>query len=153
MRLPHVLSVLSVLAVVSGAVPAAAGTRATLPGPIPAEVVEVVDGDTLAVRAIVWLGQAVDIHVRLAGVDTPERRARCGQERDLAEQATRLTRRLVADGEVRLFDVTADKYGGRVRARVETADGADLARALLASGLARPYGGGRREGWCEAAAP
>ncbi len=150
MRLPHVLSV---LAVVSGAVPAAAGTRSTLPGPIPAEVVEVVDGDTLAVRATVWLGQAVDIHVRLAGVDTPERRARCGQERDLAEEAARLTRRLVAGGEVRLFDVMADKYGGRVRARVETADGADLARALLASGLARPYGGGRREGWCEAAAP
>lgn len=126
----------------------AAGERAVLSGPIPAEVLDVVDGDTLAVRATIWLGQVVETYVRLEGVDTPERRSRCPDEKGMAEAATRLTRDLVADASVRLFDVVADKYGGRVRARVETASGVDLARRLIDSGLARPYYGGQRAPWC-----
>ena len=43
-----------------------------LPGPIAADVIKVIDGDTLPVRARIWLGQEVEINVRLADVDTPE---------------------------------------------------------------------------------
>jgi endonuclease YncB( thermonuclease family) len=35
-------------------------------------------------------------------------------------------------------------------ARVEYADWRDIAEAMLATGLARPYDGGKRAGWCGA---
>jgi endonuclease YncB( thermonuclease family) len=44
--------------------------------------------------------------------------------------------------------VVYDKFGGRVRAEISDADG-DIARALIAEGLARPYHGERRQPWCE----
>ena len=59
-----------------------------LPGPVPAAVIEVIDGDTVRVRARVWLGQDVETAVRIAGIDTPELRgADCDAERRLAEAA------------------------------------------------------------------
>ena len=129
----------------------AGGAPATLPGPIPAEVVAVVDGDTLTVRAIIWLGQSVETNVRLDGVDAPELRARCPQEKALAESARDAVRRLVGVGLIQLLDVQPDKYGGRVRARVRVAGGGDLTEALLKTGLVRPYHGERRQSWCDGA--
>jgi micrococcal nuclease len=125
-----------------------------LVGPVPAVVEEVIDGDTLRVRAHIWLGQDVAIHVRLAGVDAPETRGGCARERELAERAQDfLTSRLVPTGDklprVRLREVRYGKYARRVVARVETTAGLDLSAALLAAGLARPYDGGRRPIWCD----
>lgn len=144
MRLPLLLSMLLL------AVPAHAGP-APLPGPIPAEILDVLDGDTLAVRATIWLGQAVETHVRLSGIDAPEMRARCPEEKEKAEAARDFARRLLADGHARLLEVQADKYGGRVRARVLTSTGADLSQSLLDAGLVRPYHGERRRPWCPGA--
>lgn len=115
-----------------------------LPGPIPARVVRVVDGDTLVVRAVIWVGQEVETAIRVEGIDAPEMRGPCSgvglraQER-LAE---------LAAGAVWLRDVRPDKYGGRMRARVEDAAGTDLGHAMMAAGLARPYDGHRPAGWC-----
>ena len=131
---------------VAAAVPAVA--REIVPGPLPAEVIEVVDGDTLGVRVHVWLGQQIETRVRIVGVDAPELRARCAEERLRAEAARDWLRDRVGSRDVILRDVRYDKYGGRVLARVETAEGADLARELLERKLARPYGGGPRDGWC-----
>ena len=143
-RLPLRLAFL--LCVLPGAVQA---TPPALPGPIPAEVLEVLDGDTLLVRATIWLGQVVETHVRVDGLDAPEMRARCPRERELAESARDHARRLIGAAPVRLLDVQADKYGGRVRARVLTTGGADLSAALIEAGLARPYHGERRQPWCD----
>jgi len=44
--------------------------------------------------------------------------------------------------------VGLDKYGGRVLADAGTRATSDVAAALLAHGLVRPYAGGRREPWC-----
>ncbi|HEY0834150.1 MAG TPA: thermonuclease family protein [Azospirillum sp.] len=143
--------ILFAAALLTLALPAVA-ERAVLPGPIPAEVLEVVDGDTLTVRATIWLGHSVETRVRLDGIDTPERRAQCPQEKQLAEAARERLRALVADGHVNLLDVQNDKYGGRVRARVLAAGGADVAEALVKSGLARPYHGEQRRSWCDVAA-
>ncbi len=52
---------------------------------------------------------------------------------------------------VRLRNIRYGKYAGRVLAEVETAQGEDLARGLMADGLARPYAGGARAPWCEEA--
>jgi endonuclease YncB( thermonuclease family) len=64
-------------------------------GPVEAEVLRVVDGDTLTVRAKIWIGQELTTNVRLSGVNAPELSGTCDAERALAEQARRfLTERV-----------------------------------------------------------
>lgn len=133
------------------AIPPAAAE--TLPGPIAANVVRVLDGDTVVVRARIWLGQDVETAVRVLGVDTPETgpRAKCDSERQVGEAAKQFTRAALPPGAVvRLTGVKPDKYGGRVLAHVALPDGQDLAQALIAAGLARAYDGRARGGWCQA---
>lgn len=126
----------------------AARLHDSMPGPFAADVVEVVDGDTLEVRVQIWLGQDVITRVRMTGIDTPELRGKCPAEKAMAQAAKEMLARLVADGGVVLRDVSYDKYGGRVLAVVSTRDGRNLAELLIAAGLARPYGGTARAGWC-----
>ena len=133
--------------VVLGVTTAAAGADA-LPGPVSAEVTRVIDGDTIEVRARVWLGQFVETRVRLADIDAPELRGDCAGETALAERAQALLAHLLAAGPVTLRDIRYGTYAGRVVARIETASG-DVAAALLADGVARPYAGrGPRPDWC-----
>ena len=110
----------------------------------------VIDGDTLLVRARIWLDQSVETRVRLAGIDTPEKRGLCDRERGLGRQAEEAVSQYLGDERrVYLTDVTADKYGRRVIARVQTEDGRDLGETLTEAGLAIPYDGGRKEKpWC-----
>jgi micrococcal nuclease len=117
-------------------------------GPIAAAVLEVIDGDTIVVRARIWLGQDVETRVRLSGADAPEAKARCEEERRLARAARDFVHVRVASRRVSLLDIRYDKYGRRVLARVITPEGEDLAESLIRAGLARPYGGGARAGWC-----
>ncbi len=130
----------------AGCRPAAAAEQ--LAGPFPAHVERVIDGDSLAVRVEVWLGLEVATIVRLRGVDAPELSGRCPDERHRAAAAREALAALVAGGEVLLAAVETDKYGGRVVADVAAPGGQPLAAALVDAGLARPYDGGRRAGWC-----
>jgi endonuclease YncB( thermonuclease family) len=118
-----------------------------LEGPVNATVERVIDGDTIEVRADIWLGQTVSIRVRIDGIDAPELEARCPEERVRALLSRDFLVRRLTGNTVKLTRVTYDKYGGRVRARVTDPQG-DIAEALLAADLARPYYGGRREPWC-----
>lgn len=111
-----------------------------LPGPIPASVVRVVDGDTLEVRARIWLDQEVTTAVRLQGVQAPEtRRAPC-PEHEEAGRAAKAFVEALGLSQVRLVDIDHDKYGGRVAARVILADGRDLGATLIEAGHAWGYG-------------
>lgn len=132
------------LALVLIALPAAAEP---VSGPVSADVVRVVDGDSLAVRARPWPGVVMETIVRLRGVDAPELRGKCPAEREAALAAREALAGL-AGPVVRLEAVEADKYGGRVLARVLSADGRDVAALLIAGGFARAYGGEARRGWC-----
>ena len=130
-----------------------AGVEEVLPGPVPAAVEEVLDGDTLRVRARIWLGQELSVLVRLAGVDAPEANGTCPRERSLARLARAFVASRLAGGAngtagVSLREIRYGKYARRVVARVETDAGSDLSAALLAAGLARPYYGGARPDWC-----
>jgi endonuclease YncB( thermonuclease family) len=131
------------------AAPALAG-GAAVPGPFQAEVLRVVDGDTIEARVHIWLGQDVTTDVRIRGIDAPELKGRCREETIMAAAATDRLAALAGDA-IRLSDVSEDKYGGRVLARVENAGGGDVAALMLESGLARPYIGGRRGDWCDLA--
>ena len=128
--------------------PALARSKDVLPGPIPADVVEVVDGDTLRVRAHIWLGQVVETRVRLTGIDAPEMQGSCEAERQAASRARTRLAQLAGSRRVMLEDIQPDKFGGRVLARVHGPNG-DLGRDLIANGFARPYAGSNRGKWCE----
>lgn len=135
--------------------PGALGARMDkrLQGPVQAVVERVVDGDTLAVRARIWLGQEIRVNVRIARIDTPELSSRCPRERALAGQARELVHTILFAGApsepvVWLRDIDQDKYGGRVLARVTSGTGGDIAEALVAAGLAQSYSGGKRTDWC-----
>jgi endonuclease YncB( thermonuclease family) len=119
-----------------------------LVGPVQAVVERVVDGDTVDVRAHIWLGQTLTVRVRIDGVDAPETRSDCADERRRALAARDYLAKRLLDKEITLIGVVYDKFGGRVRAGIRDADG-DVAGALIAEGLARPYRGERRQPWCE----
>ncbi|MBC8158496.1 MAG: thermonuclease family protein [Alphaproteobacteria bacterium] len=120
-----------------------------LSGPLAARVVRVIDGDTLVVRVQIWLDQEVETRVRLFGIDTPEIRGKCPEERRMALEARALVEKFGGDGEVFFRDVTYGKFAQRVVARVSSPLTGDFADALLRSGLARPYDGRRRLPWCK----
>lgn len=135
------------LAAAAAATPAAA--RDQLRGPVAAEVERVVDGDTLEVRALIWLGQSLNVRVRIEGVNTPELKGRCPEETRRAQAARAYLVQRLGGAEIRLTSIAYDKYGGRVRAAVSDNAG-DVATALIAKGFARPYHGERRLSWCAA---
>lgn len=126
---------------------AVASRRARLAGVYATTVTRVIDGDTVEARVAVWLGQEIITKVRLRGVDAPEIHGACGAERDLAIAARDRLAQLVGGGAVLLGNVGGDKYFGRVVGDLFVGE-TNLAGVLLAEGLARPYQGGRRKGWC-----
>ncbi|WP_353981673.1 thermonuclease family protein [Salinicola endophyticus] len=114
-----------------------------------ARVTSIYDGDTF--RADIdgcppIIGERVPIRVR--GVDTPEMRGHCEREKRLARQAKQFTVATLRGAQhIELKEIDRGKYF-RLVAKV-VADGQDLATALIAAGLGRPYQGGTRQGWCD----
>lgn len=120
----------------------------TIAGPVPARVLNVIDGDTVIVRARVWLGQDVEVRVRLEGIDAPEINGRCSHEISLARKARDFVAARVDGEAVTLYRVRYGKYAGRVVARLVALSGEDISQFLLSAGLARIYAGGQRQSWC-----
>jgi endonuclease YncB( thermonuclease family) len=139
----------------AGASPAATETTGSVPataisgrGIYPADVLRIADGDTFEARVQVWPGIAITTRVRLRGIDTPELKARCPQERAKAEAARAKLASILGEGSVELSRVGLDKFGGRIDAAASTRSTPDVSAAILQAGLGRRYAGGRREGWC-----
>jgi endonuclease YncB( thermonuclease family) len=108
----------------------------------------VIDGDTFEARVHLWPGLYATTRVRLRGIDAPEMKARCAEERIKAEAARDELRTILDQGEVAIARVSFDKYGGRVVADASTRSTPDVSSALLKADLVRAYNGGRREDWC-----
>ena len=83
----------------------------------------------------------------MAGVDTPEMIGSCPCETAMAKDARTFTlNKLRQASEVRLSNIRRDKYF-RILADVWL-DGESLAQELINEGYARPYAGGKKQGWC-----
>jgi len=117
-------------------------------GPVLAQVERVIDGDTFAVKALIWPGQDIRVFVRVGGIDTPEIRGSCAFEKKLAQRARQFVVKWTRSGWVKLKNIRRGKYAGRIIADVFANDGRNLAKGLLKSGLAYSYSGGKRNGWC-----
>jgi endonuclease YncB( thermonuclease family) len=132
--------------------PAAAPSRRTsvrAAPPIPADVLRVIDGDTFEARVHVWPGLDVTTKVRLRGIDAPELRGHCPTERIRAEAARDALIEILGQGAVGVYEISIDKYGGRVVADAATRSVFSVSAELLGRGHARPYTGGHRAGWCD----
>jgi len=146
-----ILVIFSIAALLlGGASPFVQGAQGDEPGygPYPARLVRVIDGDTVEVDVDLWPGLVQRIHVRLDGVNTPEKHGASACEKAAGLRATEFTQKLL--GKARrliLTGVRPDKYGGRVLGRI-LADDKDLGEALLRAGLAKPYHGEKRGAWC-----
>jgi micrococcal nuclease len=120
--------------------------RTPLSGAYRAQVLKVIDGDTVEARIHVWMGQEIVTRVRLAGIDAPEMNGACAAETDLARRARNRLMDLIGTSPVLLAEVRPDKYFGRVAARLVLGDGRDAGEVLGAEALARF--GSRRFSWC-----
>ena len=113
------------------------------------EYVKNYDGDTITVNiknVHPLLGEKINI--RVAGIDTPELRGKCVEEKNLANQAKAFVwRKMVSAKKIHLLNTRRGKYF-RIVADVEI-DKQSLADLLLAEGMAVPYEGGTKsKDWC-----
>lgn len=123
-----------------------ASPRDEIAGPVEAQVLRVIDGDTLLVEARPWPQQKVEVYVRIRGIDTPEIRSKCLEIREAGLAARRALEELAeASATVRLSRISGDKYFGRVVADVTLAGDVQAADHLLLAGLAQDYDGGRKQ--------
>jgi endonuclease YncB( thermonuclease family) len=97
----------------------------------------------------VWPGFDLSTRVRLRGIDAPEMRARCSEERTRGETAQDALRAILDERGVTIAAIGPDKYSGRIVADVATRITQDVSTALLDRRLVRAYTGGRRESWCD----
>jgi micrococcal nuclease len=137
----------------AGASLAFAGAETMVEGPVSADVIRVIDGDTLLVSARPWPQQSVEVYVRLRGIDTPELKSKCARGQEAAEAAKQFLEQLASGSStVKLSRISADKYFGRIVADVALEDGRDPAREMMAAGLAASYAGhGRKNDLCQLA--
>ena len=109
-----------------------------------AEVLNVIDGDTIRVRAHMWPGQTWEGNIRLYGIDTLELRTKCQAEKKQGIMARDTLVSLIPP-RVFLDDITHSKFD--IMAKVM--DGrADLADILMKNGVGRPYYGKKKKLWC-----
>lgn len=119
---------------------------------LPVEVVRVYDGDTVTVNVPVWpdiVGR--EIGVRIRGIDAPEIRGKCKQEKRAAVRARDAAAGFLAGSQqVSIVDPQRGKYF-RIVADIR-ADGMLLSQWMLSNGHAREYAGKGRSSWCITAA-
>lgn len=121
-----------------------------LPGPYRAEIVRVIDGDTVEARIRVWLGLDVTTSIRIRDIDAPELRGDCPEAG--AASRDHLVR-LLGSAPVSVSNIKNDKYGGRVDAAIALPDGRDVAAVQLAVGHAIPWPHPKGESSCSTVRP
>lgn len=116
-------------------------------GTYQADVVRVIDGDTIKMTVYSWPNTQHTINVRLVGVNTPEYRGGSPCEKAAAKRATEFVKSFIHNRKITLTDVQNGKYAGRVLGKVKV-NGLDLGEALINAGHAKEYHGGKRGAWC-----
>ena len=128
--------------------PQPALTAETIPGPVEARVLKVIDGDSFLAEARVWPGHLITVNVRIRGIDAPEIKSRCAAERAAAARSRDALQMMIGTGTVGMTNIGGGKYYGRVLADVTAPDGSAVAEAMTSNAFARPYAGGKRAAYC-----
>ena len=107
------------------------------------------DGDTCYVVAKTLPESLRNMSIRILGIDTPEIRADCLEEKDLALQGRAFANDMFKNADnIEFRNLKWDKYGGRILADVYI-DGISYKHEIIEAGLAREYYGGKKLGWCD----
>lgn len=113
------------------------------------EVIDVIDGDTLK-AVIQGLPEPLNqVSIRIMGIDTPEKRSKCPNEKAKALLAKAfIQKQMQLTQKITLKNLSWDKYGGRILAEVYF-DGHDVAQLMISNHLAIPYHGEKKSfDWC-----
>ena len=107
------------------------------------------DGDTCYVIAKTLPESLRNMSIRILGIDTPEIRADCPEEKELALQGRVFANDMFRNADnIEFHNLKWDKYGGRILADVFI-DGVSYKDEIIEAGLAREYYGGKKIGWCD----
>lgn len=119
-------------------------------GPYDWAVTRAIDGDTVEVQVDFLPSELGNkLHVRIWGVDTPEKgfRAHSEHENEMGLKASEYTKHLIENAKQLKVEIKAwDKYGGRVLGDI-VIDGKSLRQLLLDNGYAREYYGDKKQSW------
>ena len=147
--IPLPTAVLTALLLAAPSYASESGKRIEIAGPVAAEIIRIIDGDTILVAAKPWPQQTMEVYVRLRGIDAPELKSACSATRDAGRQARAALASLTSDqGEIQLTHISGDKYFGRVVADISFPDGRNPAQEMLSAGYVSPYDGGRKAKDC-----
>ncbi len=114
-----------------------------------AEIIRVIDGDTIEARIFIFPQLQAIYKVRLADIDTPELRGKCPQEKQRAREAKAYLQQLLPPkSEVTLH--INDKFDGfgRLLAQVHHDMHGNIAELLLQNNHAVLYGARGIKNWC-----
>ena len=116
-----------------------------------AEIIRVVDGDTLVALIDVGFHTHVKSTLRLYGINTPEKRTRNLEEKVKGIAATERVEELLKEGDnkVRLNSHGIGKFGrclAEISLKTKGGESINLNRRLLDEGHAVEYFGGSRDG-------
>ena len=113
------------------------------------KIISVYDGDTFRAD-IKGLPDIIgkNIAIRILGIDTPEIKGKCEEEKIVAIKARDFARKALFNAnKITLKNLKRDKYF-RLLADVYF-DDTDLANALLENNLAVKYSGKKKSSWCK----
>ena len=114
------------------------------------ELLRVIDGDTIDVRADLGFDVSLRLRLRFAGINTPESRTRNLEERALGKAATARLVEILESADSLEFESFGKGKFGRVLATPYAVIGderTDVCQMLVREGHARLYDGGKREPW------
>lgn len=107
------------------------------------------DGDTCYIDVPFLPDSLRKMSIRILGIDTPEIKGKCDKEKELALEAREFANKAFREAkEIDYQDLGWDKYGGRLLTNVYL-DGKLYSKMIIDAGLARPYDGGTKKGWCD----
>lgn len=116
------------------------------------KVIEVIDGDTVKINVDEEsdLIQKLGYSIRIYGIDAPEIHTKSKCEKLLGLQAKKFLHNIIlTDRPIKIINPSWDAYGGRILADLEV-DGKLISEAMLKSGHAARYTGGKKEIiWCK----
>lgn len=113
------------------------------------QITGVIDGDTLKAEIAGLPDPLRNVSIRVMGIDTPEKRSKCPNEKARANLAKAFVQeQLKMTKTVTLKNLTWDKYGGRILAEVYF-DDRNIAELLIQEHLAIAYHGEKKSfDWC-----
>ena len=106
------------------------------------------DGDTCYIEVPEFPENLRKMSIRILGIDTPEIRGKCAEEKELALKARIFANKVFRSAnKIEFKNLQWGKYGGRLLSDVYLDDKL-YSKMIIDKGLARPYDGKTKKGWC-----